>query len=199
MSPRVSASTQFVAEKVILTVHKTQEGHNLEVQGYYFFDNPHPFPITKPISFPVQLEYGQIMLDSILVTDATGQPDGDWQINRGLNRFQHSVDTANSRFHFQFRFPKQRTSIMACRYIQKLHGNDLGYIVTTIRDWGIPLKFARFELRLPVGYTIEESNYDFKLVESQKPQSYPDCCVWRFDTTEFFPDEDIKVTFKAAE
>lgn len=88
---------------------------------------------------------------------------------------------------------------MACRYIQKLNANEFGYIVTTIRDWGIPLKSARFEIRLPVGYTLGESNYDFKFIENHKSQNYPDCCVWRFDATDFLPDQDIKVTFKAPE
>jgi hypothetical protein len=199
LTPRMTASTQFTAEKVSLTVQKTQEGFNLDVQGYYFFDNPHPFPLTKPIFFPVQLEYGQVMPDSILVTDATGQPDGDWKIARGFNVFPHSLDAANSRFFFQFRFPRMRTSIMACRYSQKLNTNEFGYIVTTIRDWGIPLKSARFEIRLPDGYTLGESNYNFKPVEDQKSQDCPDCSVWRFDAAEFLPDQDIKVTFKAYE
>jgi hypothetical protein len=195
--PRMTADVQFSAEKVTLTVQKTAQGHNLEVQGYYFFDNPHPFTLTKPIFFPVQLEYGQVMPESVLVTDATGLPDGDWEIVRGFNVFPHSLDAGNSRFFFQFRFPRERTSIMACRYFQKLDSNEFGYIVTTIRDWGIPLKSARFEIRLPDGYTLGESNYEFKLIEDPKSQNETDYSVWRFDTTEFLPDQDIKVSFKA--
>ena len=82
---------------------------------------------------------------------------------------------------------------MACRYVHELRGNDIAYIVTTLKTWGKPLKKGRFEIILPSGYELESSNYNFlKTNRDNKMES--DKNMWYLDVVDFYPDEDIKAS-----
>lgn len=193
--PRMTAEVYFISEKVVLTVRETETGHNLEVEGYYFFENPNTFHLTRRTYFPYLSEYGLLLPESVLVTDAKGQDGGDWKIFRGFNVFPHRIDYENARFSFQFRFPKQQTTIMACRYVQKLDGNDFGYRITLDE----PLKAARFEIHLPKGYLLAKSNHEYTCVEDLKDERYVEQCIWRFDAENFMPEKGIEISFVKSE
>ncbi|MCD6217523.1 hypothetical protein J7L05_06650 [bacterium] len=195
INPRITAPVDFVAEKVIMNVVKTDDGFNLEIQGYFIFENSNPFNITRMIEFPVYTDIGILIPESVLVTDANKNSGGDWEITRGRNTYPHTIMPMGSSFAYRFKFPKMRSKIMACRYSHKLNGNEIGYIVTTIRAWEKPLKKGRFEIYLPGGYELVESNYDFKLTEIPAPDTGKTRQVWRFDVEDFFPDKDIEAKF----
>ena len=196
INPRISAHVDFVAEKIIMNVVETDDGFNLEIQGYFFFENNNPFDITRMIEFPVYRDVGSLIPESVLVTDAKCKVGDNWEITRGINKYPHSILPMGSSFAYRFKFPKEQTKIMACRYSHKLNGNEIGYIVTTIRAWGKPLEQGRFEIYLPEGYELVGSSFDFKLTEIPALDTGKTRQVWRFDVEDFFPDEDIKAKFE---
>ncbi len=195
INPRITAPVDFVAEKVIMNVIQTDDGFNLEIQGYFIFENSNPFNITRMIEFPVYSDIGSLIPESVLVTDANINAGDNWEIIRGKNKYSHTIMPMGSSFAYRFKFPKMQSKIMACRYSHKLNNNEIGYIVTTIRAWEKPLKKGRFEIYLPDGYELVESNYDFKLTEILASDTGETRQVWRFDVEDFFPDEDIEAKF----
>lgn len=195
INPRICASVDFVAEKVIMNVVETDDGFNLEIQGYFFFENDNPFDITRMIEFPIYSDVGALIPESVIVTDANGNAGDEWNITRGMNTYHHMILPAGSSFAYKFKYPKGQTKIMACRYSQKLKSNEIGYIVTTIQAWGKPLKQGRFEIYLPDGYELISPNYDFILTELSASDTGRIKQVWRFDVEEFFPEDDIYEKF----
>lgn len=195
INPRITAPVDFVAEKVIMNVVKTDDGFNLEIQGYFIFENSNPFDISRLIEFPVYSDIGSLIPESVLVTDAKMNSEDNWEITRGNNKYSHTIMPMGSSFTYRFKFPKMQSKIMACRYSHKLNNNEVGYIVTTIRAWEKPLKKGRFEIYLPGGYELVESNYDFKCIDINDINTGETKQVWRFDVEDFFPDEDMTAKF----
>ena len=75
-------------------------------------------------------------------------------------------------------------------YRQKLTSTYARYIVTTTQDWRRPLRFARFEIRLPAEAAPVEFSFPFEEREDSEGRYYG------FETTDFLPDRDVIVRWK---
>ncbi|MFH1514273.1 MAG: hypothetical protein ABIG42_02310 [bacterium] len=190
--PRQNATVNFVAEKVILNVIEENDGLHLEIQGYFFFENNNPFAVARMIQFPIPPDIGALIPDSVLITDATGNAGGEWEIKRGMNRYPHALNPAGNSFIYRFIFPKMQTKIMACRYIQKLESDEIGYIVKTIHSWGEPIKQGRFDIFLPDGYTLDDMSHEFTKTDVIDVETGEQRLVWRLDVENFLPEKDIR-------
>jgi hypothetical protein len=75
-------------------------------------------------------------------------------------------------------------------YRQEIHEDYARYIVTSARLWGRPLRYARFEIRLPPGAEPLEFSHPFERFGEGKEAYY----AW--ETEAFFPDREIAVRWR---
>jgi len=76
-------------------------------------------------------------------------------------------------------------------YRQEIRGNYARYIVESTQAWQQPLKSARFEIYLPDGAEPVSFSYPFK-----KKKSDEEGIFYLYETKDFMPGEDIKVTWE---
>ncbi len=72
-------------------------------------------------------------------------------------------------------------------YRQKLLTSYARYIVTTTREWGRPIRHARFDIHLPAGSVPVEFSFPFEARGDSLERYY------RFDVDAFYPDRDVVV------
>lgn len=75
-------------------------------------------------------------------------------------------------------------------YRQQIKTEYARYIVKTARLWGLPLRYAEFEIRLPAGADPTEFSYPFERREVRGETCYV------YETERFFPDRDIVVRWR---
>jgi len=75
-------------------------------------------------------------------------------------------------------------------YRQRLVTGYARYILTTARLWGRPLRWARFEIRLPAGAEPLEFSYPFER-RTQGDEVY-----YAFEVRDFVPDRDLVVRWR---
>jgi hypothetical protein len=166
---------RFHSEIIKLSV----EGDSLTVEGLYRF-----------VSLPTSLEYtglfypypadslmGQAHMVAVQARDpiqgwidlvykeAEIPPGSDWKVPLGV------ADTLEIR----------------AVYRQHLHARHARYIVTSTKAWQQPLRWARFEIRLPEGAKSQRFSFPFELRTAE------DDVYYYFEAEEFLPDRDIIV------
>jgi hypothetical protein len=75
-------------------------------------------------------------------------------------------------------------------YRQKLNAEYARYIVTTTRLWGLPLRRASFEIRLPPGAVPLDFSFPFERRTASGEIYYV------YQVRDFFPDRDIVVRWR---
>jgi hypothetical protein len=182
---RDGRSVRFQSEVVYLNVFEENEKLYLEIEGYYYFTNDSNRSQSLMIGFPVPSDIGPIMDDSIKVVSFHDDKTKDWEDKSTYKQIDNVFIKIRNSFNYRFAFPAEKISIMGCRYVHELKGDEIGYVVTSTQTWGEALDKAKFIIKLPEGYTLKSSNIDFKPVEGKER-------VWEYNTTDFYPKEDIR-------
>lgn len=156
----------FSREEVSLRVRPG----TLEVAANYHFQWPGPDTVRARISYPFPLDSVHAFPDSVAFPG-------------------RKFELADSAAGFWMRFrPRSEDSFQAW-YRQPLRGNQARYIVTTTRQWQRPIDLARFRVEVPLSLGAR-LNY-----QPDSTTTTDSSIVWYFARREFWPSEDIVITW----
>jgi len=168
------------ASGVIPTVHFTSERidvhvypDDIQVDGYYFYKNPFPFPVVQgfAIPFPVDKDHPEPL--EVRVERLTPEKEDI--------RLRHGFGNPG----FEVSFSAHEEVEIGVSYRQKSEGMNATYILKTTQPWGRPLESGVYTL-YPHGVMIESSSY---------PLNLPGKALG-FHATGFMPDKDWYFTWR---
>lgn len=172
----VRGSLQFDSEEILIDVR----GDVVEVTGTYHFRVGGGGSVAQSMLYP----YPQ---DARLGTARTlrleiRQIAGDW----APLSFEE-LPPRGVRWHL----PAVESDTMTVRtvYRQAMRTTYARYIVTTTQYWGMPLRRASFEIRLPPRAKDPAFSYPFR------PRG-PSVRVWTYEAEDFLPSKDIEVSYR---
>jgi len=87
-------------------------------------------------------------------------------------------------------FEPREEKIFKVEYVQRIRKRHAVYIVTTTRQWERAIELAEFEFRVPA--TLEGVELSF---EPDRSESLGDTVVYYMRQEQFYPDEDLTVTW----
>jgi hypothetical protein len=87
-------------------------------------------------------------------------------------------------------FTPREEKLIKVRYVQEIRKHRAIYIVTTTKLWEQPIEIAEFEFRIPVSFEGVELSFI-----PDRTESHGDTVVHYKRYTDFFPDEDLTVSW----
>ena len=157
-------------------------GDSLEVRGTFVFRCRATIEESIPLFFPFPQDSmlgGARMVSLAFGVGAGARQPADWEELPGAPGVRWWTP------------PCPGDSLVAeFVYRQGLLTDYARYILTTAQVWGLPLRYAGFEIRLPPGAEPLEFSYPFERREDAGSN------VWAWETTSFFPDRDIAVRWR---
>jgi hypothetical protein len=157
-------------------------GDSLEVRGTFTLLCRTPIEESIPLFFPFPIDSllgGARMVSLAFRADADSAVPAHWEEPPLAPGVRWWVP------------PCRGDSIVAeAVYRQKIKTEYARYILTTARLWGRPIRFARFEIRLPSGAEPLDFSYPFER-RSERGEIY-----YAYEVRDFFPDRDIVVRWR---
>jgi len=169
------------------SVELAPAGHDRVEPEAVGFETVSPAPVELFYPFPADPRMGGIRPGDV----ESRVPGGDWE-PVGYTPLPHGAGlrcrlvwpAADS-------LPGAADSLeMRVTYRQELIKNYARYVVTTTRAWGEPLRWARFEIRLPGDAELSNASYPFARDEPASGNEDTERC-YLFETTDFWPDRDL--------
>ena len=146
------------------------------VQGVYFFSNQEERAFQGAVWYP----FPDSNVSNIQAYD---------------EKFQKIAVSLQKEKQWGTRIPLQMaagdSTFIIVRYLQKVNGNHVKYIVTSTLQWLKPLKEARFQLVVDPG--IQQINFSFP-PNSEKYLNGKYVYQWQFKN--FYPKRDFVINFK---
>ncbi len=163
----------------------------LEVRGMYHFTCSAKEPLVASVFYPFPLDSTHLYPDSIeLRTTNANRQSPESEVRRSeLGVLSFIRQDSGVAFRMRFR-PEAEDSFFAY-YRQPIKVNSATYIVTTTRKWKRPIDLARFRVTLPASF--QDVSLTFKpdsVVRLDGTVSY------YFAKTRFYPDKDVRVTWR---
>ncbi len=90
-------------------------------------------------------------------------------------------------------FEPREEKVFKVEYVQRIRKPHAVYIVTTTREWERAIEVAEFEFRIPAELDGVELSF-----EPDRTESRGDTLVHYMRQEQFYPDEDLTVTWTAA-
>lgn len=174
VSRSYSQVPNFIQERIDVFVHEEYS----EVEGIYYFYNPHTKPTHNSFYYPFVLNDNLLYPDSISAKHIkTGK-----KIN-----FRKS----KSGVHFALSIAPSDTCIYKVFYRQKVKNKQMEYILTTTKQWKRPLDFAEYYIHVPSNLQLKDSSYKFDLVgETASSRTY------FLKKKNFMPDKNLVVGWR---
>ncbi len=176
-NPPTRFPLQFAEEDVRLFV----EADSVKVEGLY--------RLRRRASGMIPALFYPYPVDSLLggartVLLRVTTPEGEWS----PLRWQESSRPPGARWLLPF-FRGEILDVHTI-YRQALRDSYARYIVTTTKIWQEPLEHARFEIHLPPGAEPLRFSYPFVRQTDERGDYY------LYETDDFWPDQDIEVTWR---
>ena len=164
----------FIQERIDIYVHENYA----EVEGIYYFYNPHTKPTQNSFYYPFVINENFIYPDSISAKHViTGE-----KIN-----FRRS----KSGVHFVLSIPPGDTCIYKVYYRQKVKNQQMEYILTTTKQWGKPLSYAEYYIHVPSNLQLNDSSYKFNLVDENDSSK-----TYFLKKKNFMPNKNLVVSWR---
>jgi hypothetical protein len=167
---------RFVSERVIVEV---SDGRT-RVDGTYVFRNAsdvpwnqgmfYPFPIDRDHLYPSQIEVEELRGDTLA-------PIGFAARDLGVA--------------WALRFGAGEERVVRVEYSQRTLSRRATYIVTTTREWRLPIERAEFVFRVPAALRGVRLS-----CEPDRVESAGDTVLYFVTRERFMPDEDLVVTWE---
>lgn len=149
------------------------------VTALYYFRNDsdenttvgiiYPFPIDRNHLYPFQTKVWEERHDTFEpIGFVRGEADVKWTMS----------------------FTPREEKLIKVRYIQEIRKRRAIYIVTTTKLWKRPIEIAEFEFRIPASFEGVELSFT-----PDRTESHGDTVVYYRRYTDFFPDENLTVSW----
>jgi hypothetical protein len=154
----------FVRERIEIAIYPDE----VQVEGFYVYQNPWPFPVVQAFSIPLPVDAGHPMPTELTATRLV--PDaGPVPLRNLLGR---------DAFELSFRAHEEVQIII--QYRQYAPTRDARYLLATTRPWRRPLDHAVYTLTL----------HDVRLAWSNYVLRSDTQGILGFERTGFMPQED---------
>jgi len=151
------------------------------VVGVYYFRNLSDEPVETSILYPFPVDRYHMPPFKVRA----------WQERNGV--FQPMGFTRGDAFiRWKTRFAPHEEKVVRVEYVQEIKRNYAIYIVSTTRQWQRPIEVAEFEFWIP--RDLRDATLSF---EPDRIDTVGDTIVYFVRETDFFPEEDLTVTWGA--
>jgi hypothetical protein len=165
----VIPTVRFTSERIDVHVYPDE----IQVDGYYFYKNPFPFPVVQGFTIPFPIDKDHPEPTEIHV-------ERMMPLKKEIE-MRHLFGNTG----FEAYFSAHEEAEIRVSYRQKSGGENATYILKTTQPWGRPLESGVYTL-YPHGTMIETSNYPLDL--SGKAPG--------FQKSGFMPDKDWQFTWR---
>jgi hypothetical protein len=171
---RESGPVSFVGEEISLAI----TGGRVTVTGRYRLHSSLPGKHAVPLAYPFPVGAKADYPDTI-------------RVFQGKELVPVKFDEDRKQAAAFFRIEAEGDFEFTAVYSQRLRAREATYILTTTREWGVPLQTAEFRVTLPNNLT--PTYWSWPPDRTERKNGFT---TYRIHRANFFPDRDLTVRWK---
>lgn len=170
LSSGIYPIVRFPKEQINIYVHSD----HIEVNGYYYYKNPHPIPVSQGfyIPFPVDESHPPPVQISALIVSKEKQ--------------QIPIRRIFGKYQFELKFNPKEEKCILIKYYQYAPERNATYLLTTTKPWRQPISFGEYRL-FPKQVKITSSNYPVESIQGN---------FMSFTRKRFMPRQDWSISWE---